>query len=124
MKSPLVSRHEKPGRRERTTRKQAKVAGGTLGSKGIITHTGTKPMAPMTSAAPAMGRRWMRSATKMRTARATPTIGRTMNRVLAKDIVPPLFCHDRGDVTAVESVVGRWFVGVRPAGRQAATGPL
>ena len=116
MKSPLVSRHEKPGRRATITRKQARVAGGTLGSKGIITHTGTKPMAPITRQAPTMGRRWMRSATKMRTARAAATMGRTMNRVLAKDIIPPLSCHGRGNVTAFD----RWCVG----GRGAAAGPL
>ena len=39
-----------------------------------------------------------------------------MNRVLTKDIVPPLLCHDRGDVTAVESVVGRWSIGGLSAG--------
>lgn len=89
MRSPLVNRHEKPGRRAPITRKQASVAGGTLGSKGIITHTGTNPMAHMTSPAPMMGRRWMRSATKTRTARAAAAMGRMMNRVLAKDIVPP-----------------------------------
>ena len=63
-----------------------------MGSTGIITHTGTNPIAHITSPAPTMGRRWMRSATRMRAARAATTMGRTMNRVLARDIVPPLSC--------------------------------
>jgi len=51
----------------------------------------------------------------MRAARAAATMGRTMNRVLAKDIVPPLSCHGRGGVTAFD----RWLTR-RPRSRRRA----